>query len=708
MFPRSRFLAAVRLAAFLTLILAPITTIRGQSAAGGRAVLLPAPAFTPDLRPWELAGKAEFAPDTTHLHDGHRAARITIGPGAPLSYQQLRQDFARDIRPGDEFRATVWVRTQDVTENPGAYMAVEFLDAARQRVGLAQSRTGAGLGRNDWEQIAAEGTAPTGSFAVRISLILHAHGTAWFADPELVRTGRFVAWPDLGDTPRSVTITPAKVVQPHFGGVGFHAFQHSFPAARTELDEIIIKRWRELRPSFARVNHEIKWDRAQLDRMAEHLQYMKDAGTEVYVTTWDPKVTTTAEARASYAREVVDDLEYLVRNKGLSNIHYYCMTNEMSLGKWGSLLSDLPTFQAYHQALYDELKARKLNIGLLASDASPVENWNTLTWAAAHMDGITAVYGAHHYINDRLLDDERFYPWFLDKTRWAVGQARAKKKNFILGEFGSKCDGRTIDGKHRDVCAWFDTPQEPLVATQIAEAAIAAINAGTYAMGYWTFMDFPDEWNPHGLNKWGLIRCSGADRSTRDLYYAYGLLTKFFRGPGTVVAVETNDPRLRAAALRHRDGGTWSIAIVNRNQRDVPLHLTFQGDTPRASLRKYVHDPAHPAQHPFGDLPGPTATIDLRDGRLTDTLAAGTLTVYTSDFDARPPARVAGLKIDRAADGRDRLTWTPSPEADLCYYRIFCDDKQIGSTVATTFFTALAVPTHPLPRRGRGPVRQCG
>ena len=38
---------------------------------------------------------------------------------------------------------------------------------------------------------------------------------------------------------------------------------------------MIIKRWRELRPSFARINHESRWDHAKLDQVAEHLQYMK-------------------------------------------------------------------------------------------------------------------------------------------------------------------------------------------------------------------------------------------------------------------------------------------------------------------------------------------------------------------------------------------------------------------------------------------------
>jgi hypothetical protein len=660
---------------------------QAQTDAGSRAVLLAPGAFASDLKPWQHVGQAHYAADAAQVRQGRRSARITIGPDVAPAYQQLRLEFDRDIQADDTFRASVWVRSRDIVNVRGPYLALEFNDAAGQRIAIAHSGAVTATDPQGWEQLAAEGTAPAGTRMVRLSLVLHAHGTGWFADPELVRTERPPAWPDLGDAPRVVTVRPGQVVQARFGGVGFHAYHHIFPAPRTELDEVIVKRWRELRPSFARINHESRWDRRKLDQVAEQLQYMKDTGTELYVTTWDPPTVKTAAGRADHARHIVDQLEYLVRRKGLTNIRYYCMTNEMSLDRWGSLLGDLPTFQAYQQAIHDELKTRGLPIGLLATDAAPAENWGTMAWAAEHMDAITAVYGGHHYFCDRTLDDERVYPWFLGKSRWAVDLARAHGKEFLLGEFGSKQDGRTINGTMRDVCIYFDTPQEPLVTLQLAEAAIAAMNAGVYAMGYWTFMDVPDDYARGYVNKWGLFRCSGGDRSTRAPYYGYALLTRSFRGPGRVVAVATDDPRLRAAALRHGEGPdeSWSIAVVNRNRRAVPLRLAFEGAAPSGTLLKYVYDPAHVAQNPFGDLPGPAGTLTLASGRLADQLAPSSLTVYTTRVDTQAPGPVRGLKVEHTPDGRDRLTWLPAPEPDLCYYRVFHGETQLGSTIATTF-----------------------
>jgi len=149
-----------------------------------------------------------------------------------------------------------------------------------------------------------------------------------------------------------------------------------------------------------------------------------------------------------------------------------------------------------------------------------------------------------------------------------------------MGEFGCKQDGRIIDGVKRDVCIYWDTPEESLVGIQLAEAAIAALNGGIYAMGYWTFMDFPDYYRRDYINKWGTFKWSGNNFSTRAHYYAFGLLTKFFRGPATVFNTNTEDTLLRAAVLKHHSKNTYSIAVVSRKKEEAPIHILAKALTP--------------------------------------------------------------------------------------------------------------------------------
>lgn len=659
------------------------------------AALLAAPAepfrlswtFDADLAGWEQRGPAEFSIDPAERHEGAAAARIVIAAGTPLSYQQLAWTVA-EVRHGDTFEARAWVRTRGVDEGTGAYAALEFVDAGGQRVGIEHSKVSAANGRAGWEELAITGIAPRGTAAAKLSLILHAEGTAWFDAVSLQRTGRLEPWPDLGGAPRTVTLHPDRVVQPRFGGVGYHMFHHAHTFTERQLNEVVFKRWRELAPSFARLNDSNDWDAERLELVARHLAELKRTGTEIYFATWGPRDVPAGEPRRAYAREVADRLEWFYRQRGADHIRTFCLTNELSLNRWGELMDDLPKFADYHRELHAEFARRGLPIQLLATDASPIGYWHSIDWATRNMDEVTEVYGGHHYLNEWTLEDERFYPWWLERLRWGVGLARGKGKEFILGEFGSKQDGRTVDGVRLDRCVYFETPEEPMVAVQMAEAVIGALNAGVYALGYWTFMDFPDDYNPSYANKWGLFRWSGEDMSCRAHYVPYGLLSKYFRGPARVVEVETNDPYLRAAALR-TDDGEWSVAVVNRYAGAVPLTIGVPaGGKP---FRRYLYDPLAPPAPAFGDLPEPDRLLPATDGILRDELPAGGVVVYTSRYDTAPPAAPTGVRATREGE-RTRVTWTASPAADLCYYRVWRVDggrrEQIGSTIATELTAA--------------------
>ena len=499
--------------------------------------------------------------------------------------------------------------------------------------------------------------------------------------------------------PCRIQVQTAKPVQSRFAGVGFHNFHHLHPIDQTRYHQVIAKRWRELNASFARLTDMWDLEPRWVEALAQHALLLKSTGTEIYLTTWNPRDTAPGEERAAYARKVVDNLEYLVRKRGATNIRWYCMTNELSLGGWGKLRDDLPKFKDYHQRIHDELKARQLDVGLLATDASPVSNWGTLEWASANMNQITAIYGGHHYINGHALEDPGFYDWFLSKLKWAAGVAAARDKGFILGEFGAKqYRGPPKDGRRWDACHYWDTPQEPLVAIQLAEATLAALNARVHALAYWTFADFPDDYSASYANKWGVFKWSGDDHSTRPHYYAYGLLTKFFRGPATVYTVTSGDDLVRAAALQHHGARTWSVAVLNRRDADVRVALSLEGARVSARFRKYVYDPKRPPSHPYGDLQAPAGTVSMRGGRFSDTVSAGTLAVYTTAYDDRPPAAVRGLIAYPPREGRRLVRWRPNREPDLCYYRVYRStarkfrpglETQIGSTIATEFVDQL-------------------
>ena len=487
------------------------------------------------------------------------------------------------------------------------------------------------------------------------------------------------------------------IINEEFGGVGFHVFDHVHNGPQWIYEQIFAKRWRELNPSFVRINDDPSWDFAKIDHVSKYLEVMKGTNTEMYFTSWNTGHIKSFKNEIDYVKKEVDNLEYWKKKLGFSKINYYCMANELSLDKWASMVNDLEYFKKIHKLFYDEINARNLEIGLLASDSSPFSYWHTIEWAANNMDDITGVYGGHHYINDKDLFDNSFYKYFYDKIKWGTDIARSKNKKFIVGEFGAKQNSNIIDSVNHDCNMYNNLPLENYMGIQVAEAITAMINAGVYGCGYWTFADFPSKYRSNYLNKWGLYRWEADNHTTKPSYYCIGLLTKFFRGPSEAYEVVTSDSLIRIAAVKNKENGSVSVVVINRNELPTKIRLNMGVLAGDKSFRKYLYDPADVPFNYFGDLQDPCGKIALKNSNLLDVIPPQSMTVYTTCYDEEPPANVKGLKIEKGKEnGRERsfLSWEANNESDFCYYRIYRSEKpdveiserkQIASTISNKF-----------------------
>lgn len=497
--------------------------------------------------------------------------------------------------------------------------------------------------------------------------------------------------------PVSYAEISSSIINPEFGGVGFHVFDHVHKGSKWHYEQVFAKRWRELNPSFVRLNDDPAWDSKKLDTISKYLEVMKETNTEMYFTSWNTKAIKEFSNEKEYVRHETDNLEYLKKNLGFDKIRYYCMANELSLDSWASMVNDLEYFKRIQELFYNEIRTRNLNISMLATDASPLENWETIEWASENMDDITGVYGGHHYINNYDLFDPSFYNFFLEKMRWGTGIAGSKNKKFIVGEFGAKQNSNLIDSVMHDACIYNNTPLENYLGIQVAEAITAMINGGVYACGYWTFSDFPSSYRSNYINKWGLFRWETDNYTTKPVYYCLGLITKFFRGPAEVYETVSADSLIRIAAIRNLENGSISVAVINRNEKAKVLNLKIKAQGDDITFRKYIYDPANVPFNYFGDLQQYTKNITLKNGLLPDTIPPLSLSVYTTNYDNDPPVKVRGMKTEfRKIGNRDRavLTWEPNTEKDFCYYRIYRSEKpeveiserrQIASTISNEY-----------------------
>ena len=514
----------------------------------------------------------------------------------------------------------------------------------------------------------------------------------------------------------------------YFGGFGFHNSEAMlYPTIEREhFNQKICKCYREISPGFMRTFGGFSdWTKEHMDAFAEYYEKMqKWTETPIYFACAKGKYHFTDEERMQYAEDVAKNLDYLINEKDVKQIRYYCFSNELSINDWGGLLKDLPLFQKYHEYLFRAFQKRNLRIGLLSTDASNMGNWKTLDFAIQNMNRISEDFCLHAYVDQYSIDDPDFYPWFHQQCYDAVMKSvRCDGKRFILGEFGIKRADSFVhlNGVIRDVTTFNYSGEGAYAALMYAEAALAAINAGVFAMVIWTFSDYPDPYTCHcaerdpfakawamcepfisetqdvKYNKCGMMKWEDdGDYSVREMYYCLGLIAKYCKRNAKVLDIANDDPLLRVCGLLNRNG-SFSIVVVNRHKEAVPVkwNLNLKHMDKQPPVRVYEYDSRNAPTNEFGDLQEYSACIPAENGSLEYTLLPESLTVFTTDYKTRDCALFSD-NVVREKDvlcGADFLRWNPVKDPEHCYYRVFrgetedfvpSPENQIASTVDTT------------------------
>lgn len=512
-----------------------------------------------------------------------------------------------------------------------------------------------------------------------------------------------------------------KPLYPHiFGGAGFHNNDATMYHIIDEehFNQYICKCYREISPGFMRTFAGFDdWTKEAMDEFADYYEKMqKWTDTPMYLTPGAGKKHFSDEEIAKYCENVAERLAYLYYEKDVKHIRYYCFSNEMSCSMWGVLLKDLPLFKKYHENLYAAFQKYNLPVGLLATDASGYEAWKTVDWAIENMADVSEDFCVHIYERDYDIYNLDFYNFFYDKcSEYVEKSIRAFGKRLILGEIGiQKTQNQLSFNKNvvLDMNRYFDDKsEEAYCALMLAEMAFAAINAGVFAVCWWTFVDHPapyscayssgdDEYAKKWgeaerffsttadtkYNKWGVLKWDddNADYTPRSHYWGLSLLAKFFRKNSSVLEIENEDKNLRICAVRNRDKSV-TVGIVNRNKNDTKI--TLCSDLFEKEVRVYEYDPKNVPYNKFGDIQDFETTVPA--DKPTYTLKGESITYFTTDYITKE--KTVEAQISEFEDGV--ISWDGVDDKNHCYYRVFTSDEkdfepkkenQIASTVATS------------------------
>lgn len=359
-----------------------------------------------------------------------------------------------------------------------------------------------------------------------------------------------------------------------------------------------------------------------------YLELFRALKTEVYLTDFHPNVAPSScgnqtgpclpltPAQTAWAAARAAFLADLVGTRGFDNLRWYCFANELEnvdFGPWATYAT------AIQQAIAAQPSLAR--VGLVGLD----DTYSPELWLAAKHQPVDAL-SLHAY------DNNSFSALATPMAVWArLGALVGRSLPFIFGEFG---------GPGGDFISPTDqAAEDEMAALLVSQKAIAAIAAGGYAASYWQFMG-PPQWSWPGAQKHdcGLISWNRSDIRCRPLFYAFGMMSRYFRGPADAFSVTdvTDSAALPAACVRQRDSRQWSVAALNvaHEARDVAVQL------PRAAAGAVLFI----LTYSYGDLasgrvaacvlpqPAPGAAGQLTvsaDGVLTHTLPALTLAVFT-------------------------------------------------------------------------------
>ena len=505
-----------------------------------------------------------------------------------------------------------------------------------------------------------------------------------------------------------------------FGGLGFNNIESGMYALMDPeyFSRYVQKCNRELAPGFCRSwGGFAEWTREDMDQYYEYYSRMQaETDTMMYLVPGRARSHETPEERRQWAADVADRLAYLYHEKGMKHLQYYCMSNEQSLETWGTMIHQMDVMKEYHTYLFREFQRRKLPVGLMAPDVSEPRNYNTLFWSMSSMQSISAAYTAHLYLHDSFdAEDLGMYKWLCRLMSQCAGAATNQEKPFILSEYGwgtfragggytlangdtpsyqtEKTLGGTVDHPR-----YAGTDKEAYSLLSIAEMNLACINAGVFATGYWTFVDYPDpqlssyrsdEWGKKWAqarpflgwgtdmryNQCGVLRWNDFENPTADSYWCLGIMTRFLKKDTHVLFHRTDDDLLRAAVLQDRQGHV-SVCVVNRHAGAQKIQLEMGGLIDRP-MRMYVYDPAHIRKNPFADLQPYTMLCEAdAKGNVKAELAGSSVTILTTDYENRTPPAAGHVRREG-----DKLVWDAVTEPEHRYYRVFRNGEQIASTV---------------------------
>ncbi len=588
-----------------------------------------------------------FARDASVGHTGSASARIIVGPKGAAGFPSFNYMFEQ-VKPGEEYSVSVWVKGQGVKNNWGPNMTVIFFQGDK-RLEPDISGDDIGGGDRDWTQLNTLAIAPKEADRMLVVMGLYGEGTAWFDDVSVVRTNVMHALYEGSEL--SLSVQEDKVLNEHFIGFGAHGdyFLTTPRNIKRGVDdrdrEMINRRIESMRPGVILVFFNFKWwepeegkqtpDSDEMKDLAYWLRFLQSIGTTVVLTPWGdnfayadwmgwdlskfpsreggpsaslaPKLPP-AEKQPAVMRSLADAVQYLRKDVGVTNLKYIsicCEPDNDNIRR-----TDPEEFVGMLRMLDKELRARNLreDVQLLGPHASgggatSVSRYikETMPLGKDVMDVMTV----HTYSHQ----DTRLLPYWLRSRMDYLKQLEPSKpaKPLMIAEFGY--GGGTFENteNHKYEYGLF-----------LADFGIVAAREGASAVLMWCLMDTyypverPDGDEPKQL--YGLWRFRDEGWRPRPGYFSWSLVNRYTKPDSKVIAVDVQPQAESVPAVAFLSPqGELTVMMANRGGQDIQVNLQAGASHDR-TLRRYEYS-EQTVPTPEGMMIGASGVLRAQAGK---------------------------------------------------------------------------------------------
>lgn len=305
------------------------------------------------------------------------------------------------------------------------------------------------------------------------------------------------------------------------------------------------------------------------------LDYAKAHNIPIMIGTWD--AVPWGFYSESYATALTDLLQYLVKDRGYTNIRYLNSLNEPD-----SKLADFATWSAGARDIQASLARHGLasQVALVGPDASWTNGWITESDLPRDAGAFLGAYEWHHY--DRTccaIQDGQVESYFRPIVERLTGSERTNTRPVLLGEMGWGYQSGPGDNQYH--------VKDYQYGIEMADFAVQIARAGISGGSAW---DLDDAMHNKVWGMWNIVN----DPVPRPWFYSWSMLTRYLPTGATLYKPASPDAQLHllAAQIPNKKDTTrpgWSVALLNRGALPVNVELTLPESARSSLFQSYVY-----------------------------------------------------------------------------------------------------------------------